>query len=90
MKIKPETTVEAAHRGRKSAWKLLNRENAERAKTALRSWIPPNSEGFDVDKLETDILGLMDDLLHFTHQSKMDVQQLMDLAKINFDLETEK
>ena len=90
MRVKSETIVAAALRGRKSAREILNREKAERAKIALRAWIPPNTDGFSEDKLETDILGLMIDLLHFADQSRMEIKPLLDLVMLNFDLETGK
>jgi len=70
--------------------KFINRERAERAKKALLAWIPPDTDGFSEDKLETDILGLTIDLLHFAEQSKMEIQPLLDLAVLNFELETGK
>ena len=90
MRVKPETIVAAAQRGRKAAREYLNKEKVERAKTSLRAWIPPNTDGFSEDKLETNILGLMIDLLHFAHQSGVELQPLIDLAMLNFDLETGK
>jgi len=67
--------------------KAANAERVARAKVALAAWIPPETDGFDADTLDTDILGLMIDLLHFAHKSKQDIRQLLDLAKTNFDME---
>jgi len=81
--------VEAAMRGKKAAVEAVNKERADRAKKALRAWIPPvTTDGFNEDKLETDILGLMIDLLHFAEQSKMEIKPLIDLAVTNFEMET--
>ena len=60
----------------------------QRAKVALAAWIPPDTDGFDADMLETDILGLMVDLLHFAHRSKQDIRPLLDLAVTNFEMES--
>ena len=65
-----------------------DKEKVSRAKTALRAWIPPDTDGFDADHLETDILGLMIDLLHFADQSKMEIKPLLELAVLNFEMET--
>ena len=74
----------AAETGRKAA----NAERVERAKVALAAWIPPDTDGFDADMLETDILGLMIDLLHFAHLSKHKIRPLLDLAVTNFEMES--
>jgi len=89
-KVSSSTIVHAALHGRKSAMKYVNKERAERAKKALLAWIPPDTDGFSEDKLETDILGLLIDLLHFAEQSKIEVRPLLDLAVLNLELETGK
>ena len=70
--------------------KFINRERAERAKKALLAWIPLDTDGFSEDKLETDILGLVIDLLHFADQAKMEIKPLLDLALLNFEMDTGK
>jgi len=70
--------------GRKAA----NAERVARAKVALAAWIPPDTDGFSLDTLDTDILGLMIDLIHFAHKSKQDIKALLDLAVTNFELDT--
>ena len=70
--------------GRKAA----NAERVKRAKVALAAWIPKDTDGFSMGTLETDVLGLMTDLLHFARKSKHDVKVLLDLAKTNFDMES--
>jgi len=72
-----------------SGRKAANAERAKRAKVALAAWIPPETDGFDADMLDTDILGLMIDLLHFAHASKHKIRPLLDLAITNFELESE-
>ena len=89
-KVSSSTIVHAALHGRKSAMKYVNKERAERAKKALLAWIPPDTDGFSEDKLETDILGLLIDLLHFAEQSKIEVRPLLHLAVLNLELETGK
>jgi len=69
--------------GRKAA----NAERVKRAKVALAAWIPKGTDGFSLNTLDTDVLGLMVDLLHFAHKSKQDVKELLDLSKTNFDME---
>ena len=70
--------------GRKAA----NAERVARAKVALAAWIPPETDGFSLDTLDTDILGLMIDLLHFAHLSKQKIRSLLDLAVTNFEMES--
>ena len=74
----------AAESGRKAA----NAERVARAKVALAAWIPPDTDGFSSDTLDTDILGLMGDLLHFAHASKYKIRPLLDLAVTNFEMES--
>jgi len=64
-----------------------NKLKVARAKTALRAWIPPDTDGFDINHLETDILGLMIDLLVFAKHKKMDTKELLDLVVTNFEME---
>ena len=68
--------------------KAANAERVQRAKVALAAWIPPETDGFSLDTLDTDILGLMIDLLHFAHQSKQRIRPLLDLAVENFEMES--
>jgi len=67
-----------------------DKDKVSRAKNALRAWIPENTDGFNINHLETDILGLMIDLLHFARQKKMDTKELLDLAALNLELEIGK